>query len=224
MNYYNYFTEIEETFVRRRGKNLFLSPLDWALIESWQDRGIPLHLVIRSIESVFDVFDQQPTGTRTIKSLLYCKEEIEAQYTEWSSAHAGRSSLGEGEDDSQYSAATIKEHIAGSIVKLEALEVDILKEEIERAVARLRELDEALTEDLETVDGTLSDIEKMLDRGMLANWNRANLKALEKEVNGQLRAYKSEMDAESYKTTFDLMLLKRLREEAGMPRLGLYYL
>ena len=62
MNYYNYFTEIEDTFIRRRGKNLFLSPLDWALIEVWQDRGIPLHIVIRSIESVFDVFDRQPPG------------------------------------------------------------------------------------------------------------------------------------------------------------------
>ena len=82
MNYYNYFTEIEDTFIRRRGKNLFLSPLDWALMEAWQDRGIPLHIVIRSIESVFDVFDKQPAGTRTIKSLFYCREEIEVQYAD----------------------------------------------------------------------------------------------------------------------------------------------
>jgi hypothetical protein len=224
LNYYNYYTEIEETFVRRRGKNLFLSPLDWALIEAWQDRGIPLHIVIRSIESVFDVFDRQPAGTRTIKSLVYCREEIEAQYTEWVAAHAGRSEADEGREDSQYSTETIKEHIAGSIVKLGTVGTDALAEDIGRAIARLRELYEALTDDLETVDGTLGDIEKMLDRGMLANWDRVHLKALEKEVRGQLRAYKSEMDAESYKNTFDLMLLKRLREEAGVPRLGLYYL
>ncbi|CAN5281798.1 hypothetical protein BH20ACI2_BH20ACI2_23700 [soil metagenome] len=224
LNYYNYFTEIEETFVRRRGKNLFLSPLDWALIEAWQDRGIPLHIVIRSIESVFDVFDKQPAGTRTIKSLLYCREEIEAQYTEWAAAHAGRSEADESHEDSQYSTETIKEHISGSIGRLGAVEADALAEDIGRATARLRELYEALTDDLETVDGTLGDIEKMLDRGMLANWDRVHLKALEKEVAGQLRAYKSEMDADSYKNTFDLMLLKRLREEAGIPRLGLYYL
>lgn len=224
MNYYNYFTEIEETFVRRRGKNLFLSPLDWALIEAWQDRGIPLHIVIRSIESVFDVFDQQPVGTRSIKSLLYCREEIEAQYTEWVAAHAGKSAQDDEEADPQFSASTIKEHIESAITKLEAIEVESLAEDIERAVVRLRELSEVLTDDLETVDGTLGDIEKMLDRGMIANWNRAHLKILEKDVNGQLRAYRSEMDAESYKNTFDLMLLKRLREEAGVPRLGLYYL
>ncbi len=36
-NYFNYFTEIEEHFQRARGTGLFLlSPLDWALIESWK--------------------------------------------------------------------------------------------------------------------------------------------------------------------------------------------
>ena len=86
MNYYNYFTEIEDTFIRRRGRNLFLSPLDWALMEAWRDRGIPLHIVIRSIESVFDVYDRQPPGTRTIKTLFYCREEVEVQYAEWQTA------------------------------------------------------------------------------------------------------------------------------------------
>ncbi len=76
MNYYNYYTEIEETFVRRRGKNLLLSPIDWAMIESWQERGIPLHVALRAIENVFDGFDKKP-GPRTIKGLLYCREEIE---------------------------------------------------------------------------------------------------------------------------------------------------
>ena len=30
--YFNYFTEIEEHFQRRRGTLLMLSPLDWALM------------------------------------------------------------------------------------------------------------------------------------------------------------------------------------------------
>ena len=39
-NYFNYFTEIEEHFQRARGTGLFLlSPLDWALIESLEERG-----------------------------------------------------------------------------------------------------------------------------------------------------------------------------------------
>ena len=223
MNYFNYFTEIEETFVRRRGKHLFLSPLDWALIEVWQERGIPLHIVLRSIESVFDVFDKQPLGTRTIKSLFYCREEIEAQYKEWTTSQTGKSE--ETEDAvAVFSVDAIAAHILTSIDKLNAVSVTGLEEDIARAIERLNTLKTDLSTNFETIDGSLGDIEKLLDRAMLTNWDRVHLKTIEKEIAGQLRAYKADMDADSYKNTFDLMLLKRLREEAGIPRLGLYYL
>src|SRR5690606_5709071 len=90
MNYFNYFTEIEDTFVRRRGKHLLLSPIDWAMIDTWQERGIPLHIALRGIESVFDNFDKNP-GPRSIKSLMFCREEVEAQYQEWIASRAGKS-------------------------------------------------------------------------------------------------------------------------------------
>ena len=214
MNYFNYFTEIEDTFIRRRGKNLFLSPIDWALIESWQDRGIPMHIVIRSIESVFDIYDKQPAGTRSIKSLFYCREEIEVQYAEWSRSQAGKGR--ETGDESH--------DIAKSIETLNAITNDELSEDISRAIARLEELKSNLTDNFESIDGTLSDIEKLLERAMLSNWPKAHLKLLEKETAASLKAYKAEMEPDAYKNTHHLMLLKRLREEAGVPRLGLFYL
>ena len=222
MNYFNYFTEIEDTFIRRRAKNLFLSPLDWALIEQWQDRGIPLHIVIRSVESVFDVFDKQPAGTRTIKSLFYCREEVEVQHAEWLRSQAGKSN--ETEVEAAFSLDVVAAHINDAIASLNANQIAGLGEDIARSVARLNELAANLTGDAETVDATLGDIEKLLDRAMLTNWDRVHLKTLEKEVAGQLRGYKAEMEPAAYKNTFELMLLKRLREEASIPRLGLFYL
>lgn len=224
MNYFNYFTEIEDTFIRRRGKSLFLSPLDWALIETWQDRGIPLHIVIRSIESVFDVYDKQPAGTRSIKSLFYCREEIEVEYTEWLRAQTGKSAAVAEADDALFSIDAVRAHIAIAIEELKAIDVPNLHEEIGRAVARLEEIDANLTDDFESVDKTLGDIEKLLDRGLRSNWDKPHLKLMEKEVAGQLKGYKAEMEPDAYKQAFDLMLLKRLREEAGVPRLGLFYL
>ena len=222
MNYFNYFTEIEDTFIRRRNKHLFLSPLDWALIEGWQERGIPLHIVIRSIEAVFDVFDKQPPGTRTIKSLFYCREEVEVQYTEWMRSRAG--SAGEDNESKPFSSQTVSEHIAKAIETLRANSVSGLEEDTARAVTRLEEFAANLPGDAETIDSTLGDIEKLLERAMLTKWEKAHLKILEKEVAGQLRAYKTEMEPEAYKNTFELMLLKRLREEGNIPRLGLFYL
>ncbi|MFM9903250.1 MAG: hypothetical protein ACKVQJ_01615 [Pyrinomonadaceae bacterium] len=223
MNYFNYYTEIEDTFIRRRAKNLFLSPLDWALIEMWQDRGIPLHIVIRSIESVFDVFDKQPPGTRTIKSLFYCREEVEVQHGEWLKSQAGKSSETNAAE-SALSSEVVAEHINNAIKALRMNNAETLREDVGRAVTRLEELAANLTGGPETVDATLGDIEKLLDRAMLTNWEPVHLKAIEKEVAGQLRGYKAEMEPEAYKNTFELMLLKRLREEADIPRLGLFYL
>jgi hypothetical protein len=223
MNYYNYFTEVEDTFVRRRGKNLFISPLDWAMIEAWKGRGIPLHIIIRSIESVFDVFDKQPLGTRTIKTLFYCRDEVEAQYSEWLTSQTGKSD-DKDESSEQFSIAAVADHVAKSIASLKAIDNSNLSEDIDRAVSRLEELTENLTDDFETVDQTLGDIEKLLDRSMMTNWDVEHLMKLKKEVADQLRIYKAEMEPDAYKNTFDLMLLKRLREEAGIPRLGLFYL
>lgn len=224
MNYYNYFTEIEETFVRRRGKHLFLSPLDWALIDGWKERGIPLHIVIRSIEAVFDVYDRQPVGTRSIKTLFYCREEIESQYNEWLKSQVGRSSDDAPLGSNAFSADDILVHITSSIEKLNAVTYPELSEGISRAIERLGELRGELTTDVETIDKTLGDIEKLLERALLASWDRKKLKTIEREIAGQLRAYKADMDRDSYKNTYDLMLLKRLREEAGIPRLSLFYL
>lgn len=223
MNYFNYFTEIEETFVRRRGKHLFLSPLDWAMIDAWKERGIPLHIVIRSIESVFDVYDRQPPGTRSIKSLFYCREEIETQYNEWLASRVGGHDEKAVDDELATSRAEIAEHIAASIEKLRAISLADMAEDITRAVTRLEELRDNLTVDAEKVDKTLGDIETVLDRSLIANFEKARLKTLEKEIAGQLRVYKAEMEPAAYKKTYELMLLKRLRDELGVPRLSLFY-
>ncbi|MEJ7623195.1 MAG: hypothetical protein WKF34_04320 [Pyrinomonadaceae bacterium] len=225
MNYFNYFTEIEDTFVRRRGKHLFLSPLDWAMIEAWQERGIPLHIVLRSIEAVFDVFDKQPAGTRSIKSLFYCREEVEVQHKEWLESQTGSSSAGEAaESATGFSVDAVASHITSATETLKTVSADSLREDIGRAVARLDELAANLTANFETVDKTLYDIEKMLDRAMLTNWDKPHLKIIESEVAGQLRSYKADMEPAAYQTTHELMLLKKLREESGIPRLGLFYL
>lgn len=224
LNYYNYYTEIEETFVRRRGKSLHLSPIDWALIETWQVRGIPLHVALRAIENVFDGYDKKPT-TRTIKGLMYCREEIEAQYEEWLHSQAGKA---DGTDanaaDDAFSPEIVSAHLAELIDSLKKLNNELLKDDLDRAVARLEELGSNPGEDFEHVDKSLSDIEHFLDNALLTNSDKTHLRKLESEVDAQLEPYKSGMEKDVFAKTFELMLLKRLREEYNIPRLTLFYL
>ena len=114
--------------------------------------------------------------------------------------------------------------LSSAIEQLNGINADWLTEDLSRAVGRLTALLEDLEQKPETIDAILGDIEKLLQRSMLSNWDPAHLKIMEKEVAGSLRSYKAEMEADAYHRTFDLMLAKRMRDELGIPRLGLFYL
>lgn len=223
LNYYNYFTEIEETFVRRRAKNLFLSPLDWALMETWQEQGVPLHVVIRAVEQVFDNFDKNP-GPRTIKGLMFCREEVEAQYEEWLKAQAGKPSEEAETASSPLNVEEVRDHLRGLGASLRQISQPALAEDIDRACVRLTELADNTNNNLEQIDLSLKDIESLLDEALLAKTDRAILDPIKKNIDKELRSYKSTMPPDSYNTTHRLMLLKRLREDVGIPRLSLFYL
>jgi hypothetical protein len=115
LNYFNYFTEIEDAFIRRRGRHLLVGTLDWSLMESWKAMGIPLHVVLRGIEKSFDSYESKPRK-RTVKTLFYCQEEVEAQFAEWLESQTGAHAKGDDADG-----ATPDE---GGAVEAEAEKVD----------------------------------------------------------------------------------------------------
>ncbi|HEY0457599.1 MAG TPA: hypothetical protein VGC97_00525 [Pyrinomonadaceae bacterium] len=237
MNYYNYFTEIEETFIRRRGKNLLLSPLDWALIESWQEREVPLHIILRGIERVFDTIDKQPARKRSVKSLFYCKEEIEAQFAEWLESQVGKNGAESPESGLQSSPAdgqpaknelfsreAIEAHLeevsADLSQALKAAENVELRETLERVLHRLAEL-AGNYESAEKLEESLEKLDAILDESLLKAAETDDLKA---ETAQQLASYKNKMEREVFERTLSLMILKTLRERAALPRLSLFYL
>lgn len=233
MNYFNYFTEIEDAFVRRRGKHLFLSPMDWALMETWKQQGIPLHIVLRGVEKSFDSYEARPRK-RTVKTLLYCQEEVEAQYAEWVEAHVG-SSTGSTESESDktpFSFAAITEHLQRGRIALAELaksrkQEDDLSEALTRAAGLLGDIENdfasGATLDTRKLEDSLTGLERMLNDAMLAVAGSSTLDEFKQGVKDQLKPYRSQMDAAAYKQMFDNLLLKRLREEFAMPRLSLFF-
>jgi hypothetical protein len=235
LNYFNYFTEIEDAFVRRRGKHLFLSPMDWALMETWNQQGIPLHIVLRGVEKSFDSYESRPRK-RTVKSLLYCQEEVEAQYAEWVEARVGASSsANNSEPDSEktpFSFAAISEHLKRCRSALADLarsrnKDDDLSETLSRAAALLGDIEKDFLSDTafdtRKLEDSLTGLERMLNDSILAVVNTKALDELTQEVKDQLKPYRTQMEAAAYKQTFDNLLLKRLREQFAVPRLSLFY-
>ena len=240
MNYFNYFTEIEDTFVRRRGKHLHLSPMDWALIESWKGLGIPLHLALRGIERSFDSWELKPRK-RSVKTLLYCQEEVEAQYAEWLESRIGANESGDasGEDivdeSNPFSRADVLAHLQRTRAQLdEALEKrkttveDVFCESLARASSLLRELEQesasSARPDARKLEDSLTGIERMLSEAVRLAATLEQTDAIRKEIKKQLRPYRSHMEPAVYEQTFGNLLLKRFREQFGVPRLSLFYL
>ncbi len=232
LNYFNYFTEIEDAFVRRRGKHLFLSPLDWALMETWRQQGIPLHIVLRGIERSFDSYESRPRK-RSVKTLLYCQEEVEAQYAEWVDSRVGASELSEPSEPEKtpFSAAAIREHLQRchtALVRLsQSRKEDDLSEALARAAGLLQEIQDDLPDnvaiDTRRLEDSLTGLERMLDDAMTTVIVSAELEALKSGVKDQLKPYRSQMESAVYQQTFDNLLLKRLREQFAVPRLSLFY-
>jgi hypothetical protein len=233
LNYFNYFTEIEDAFVRRRGRHLFLSPIDWALMETWKQQGIPLHIVLRGVEKSFDSYEARPRK-RTVKTLLYCQEEVEAQYAEWVEAHVGSASpAAEPESDkTPFSFAAISEHLQRNRNALLELaksrrQEDDLTEALTRAAALLADIEKdfanGATLDTRKLEDSLTGLERMLNDSMLSVAGPNLLDEFEKGVKDQLKPYRAQMDAAAYKQTFDNLLLKRLREQFAVPRLSLFF-
>lgn len=225
MNYYNYFTEIEEAFVRRRGKNLVLSPLDWALMETWREREVPLHIVLRAIESVFDIWDKQPNQRRTVKSLAYCREEIEAQFGEWLDMRIGAGdAASNGSEEEAFSADVIYRHLNDSATMITEIAESTADAELREVLGRVRiQLAELRDqpESAEKLEESLDVLDEMIDRQLASSEAAAGVR---EEIEKLLKPNKKSMDPESYERTFGLMLRKRLRDEAGIPRLSLFYL
>jgi hypothetical protein len=254
LNYFNYFTEIEDAFIRRRGKHLLVSPLDWSLMESWKEMGVPLHVVLRGIERAFDNYESRPRN-RSVKSLFYCQEEVEAQFAEWLESQRGASASttdavtdasGADVDESDaardesrglpFPRAVIASHLADSQAALaraceercgRASEVELC-EALARAASRLEELAadfaRAVRPSAESLESSLSDLETLIDRALRESLPIAVIEERRDAAEEQLRPYRTRMERATYEQTLENLLAKALREEARVPRLSLFYL
>jgi len=204
-------------------------------METWNQQGIPLHIVLRGVEKSFDSYESRPRK-RTVKSLLYCQEEVEAQYAEWVEARVGASSsANNSEPDSEktpFSFAAISEHLKRCRTALADLarsrnKDDDLSETLSRAAALLGDIEKDFLSDAafdtRKLEDSLTGLERMLNDSILAVVNTKALDELTQEVKDQLKPYRTQMEAAAYKQTFDNLLLKRLREQFAVPRLSLFY-
>jgi hypothetical protein len=242
MNYFNYFTEIEERFQQRRGSLLMLSTLDWALIETWREAGVPLEAVLRGIDSAFDKHDAQRLRAggrrqRKVNGLAWCAQAVMEATEQAREASIGMSASSSGSHpctlrDSGFEATRIARYLQRNATLLDSAAMKLnppANTAAADAASRLRSLadssnPEPITLNLEDLDRTLTVLEEKLFAALLTATPEDQLVALRAQADRELAPYRGRMQAVQIKQVQQQFLQKRLLEAHALPRLSLFYM
>ena len=230
MNYFEYFSEIEERFSRRRGSILLLSTLDWALIETWREAGVPLEAVLRGIDDAFDKHDtraQRSKGRlRKVNGLAWCAQAVMQATEEMAEAATGAQKA---ETKEPAASGFEAERVAAYLDRnATALEAAATLAQVTEPALRLRELAAAMRSGtplpLDELDRTLTVLEERLLSTLHSTAGEDELTALRAQADSELAPYRSRMSAVQLKQVQTQFLQKRLLEARGLPRLSLFYM
>jgi hypothetical protein len=225
-NYFNYFTEIEEHFQKRRGTLMILSPLDWALMETWKDAGVPLEAVLRGIDEAFDKWEKRSRHTRKVNSLAYCAQEVLASAEEMKDAAVGTAATKKNSPGLEHetvatflwnNARQLEQSAlpdpAGAIARESASTLLSLAIEVEQGSASMEDLERRLTV-----------IEEKLIAALLASTPDEALFDVRSEADRDLAPYRSKMTTAQIGQLQRQYVQKRLLEQYHVPRLSLFYM
>ena len=233
-NYFNYFTEIEERFQKRRGSGLLLSTLDWALIETWKDAGIPLEAVLRGIDAAFDHYDQRRVKTRKVNSLAYCAQEVLTAAEDMKEAAVGAHREEKPGTTLGFEPADIATFFRRNAVEVEtaklpesgAVNVKSVAEECARTLRELAtDLETASApRRLEDLERRMTVLEEKLLAVLLASTPDEDIVNLRAQADRELAPYRSKMPGAQIAQLQKQYVHKRLLEKHGLPRLSLFYM
>jgi hypothetical protein len=234
-NYFEYFSEIEERFSSRRGSILLLNTLDWALIETWREAGIPLEAVLRGIDAAFDKYEMRAHKARgrlrKVNGLAWCAQAVMQSAEELVEASTG---LAPANTHESRESGFESERVATFLDQnAQALEAAALPDESLDAVrvnitSRLRELAAAMRGPtppaLDDLDRTLTVLEEKLFAALQSSASEQELVDLKTQADRELAPYRAKMSAVQLRQVQQQFLHKRLLELRALPRLSLFYM
>jgi hypothetical protein len=218
-NYFNYFTEVEERFQKARGTGLFLmSPLDWALVETWKNSGVPLEAALRGIDAAFEKWRTKKKRGQNVNSVAYCAQAvlIEAQ------AMAGVApARGHKPPSAPFALEDLERFLRENATEIRKQPGF---EDIAAAVDRLASEAAVLFHDLEDLEQRLTALEDKMIALARSRQTEEYLLRARRELDLQLRAYRGKMTAPQLGMLEKQYLERQLLESASLPRLSLFYL
>lgn len=214
LNYFNYFTETEEHFQRARGTGIFLlSPLDWALIETWKNAGVPLEAVLRGIDTAFEKWRTKKHKTQMVNGLAFCAQAVLTEAQRLAGTDQPRPEKSEAPP---FESGEVQRYLQGNAEKLRTAGFP-------EAAASLEEMAVGPVDDLEDLEQRLGVLEQKVIALLRSRQSEEDALASRKSLDSQLRPYRGKMTADQLSMLERQYLDRDLIEKAGIPRLSLFY-
>ncbi|HZV59877.1 MAG TPA: hypothetical protein VFF42_06015 [Candidatus Eremiobacteraceae bacterium] len=234
-NYFNYFTEIEEYFWKKRGAHLLVSPLDWAIMETWQKAGVPLEAALKGIDQAFESYQRSKRGAgKPLKSLAYCTAAVlEAAEQDQESAAGKGPKSGNNNAHEPFSHDEIKAYIMKNAAAMSQA-ADKCAQEIGALAERLREIAKSLESslilletpgalDLEDLERRMTVWDEKILATVMSHANEDLMLKIRRDADRQLAVYRRKMKAGQLALVEKQYMQKRLLDEYSLPRLSLFY-
>lgn len=214
-NYFNYFTEVEERFQQARGTALFLmSPLDWALVETWKDQGVPLEAVLKGIDAAFEKWRAKKSKTQQVNSIAYCAQAVMEAAKRLENPQAVKPA-----QESPFAPEEVEKHLRAAMERFPQ-GFESVVEALQGILAELP----ARLENIEELEQRLTALEEKSLAILRAQTSEDRLLALRQMVEAQIKPYRAKMSAADLMMTEKKFLDQRLLEGSSLPRLSLFYL
>jgi hypothetical protein len=233
-NYFNYFTEIEEHFWKKRGAHLLVSPLDWAIMETWHTANVPLEAVLKGIDNAFESYQRSRRGAgRPMKTLAYCTDAVLEAAQEIQEAAAGATPRKGRATSEIFSRDELRAYFARNMEQIRtAASAPGLPVALSPGLAKIaRSLESHMTLldapgplDLEDLERRLTILDEKIQAALIQHASEETMLRIRREVDAQLAAYRRKVKAEQLAMVERQYVQKRLLEEFRLPRLSLFYL
>jgi hypothetical protein len=242
MERFTFFSDIEEHYQRRRGSILPCSPVDWCLMETWKEAGIPLEAVLRGIDAAFDKWDRRAKKTRKVNSLAYCQQEVLAAAEDLQEAALGSTrdpsatSIANEElaryfernaqrmEKTRHPSAEVRTLVAGQAATLRELAAELVGSQHSLAPHSPKEGGCGPPADLEGLERRMTVMEEKLFAALWSHASDEELMEARAQAERELAPYRGKMSGAQIEQLLRQYGNKQLLERHGLPRLSLFYL
>ena len=202
-----------------------MSPIDWALVETWKQAGIPLEAVLRGIDRAFESYHGGRRRLSTVNSVAYCTQEVLKAARETGQVRAVAAQRPPPGLDAQVLAKFFHER-AKELRRLVG-QGRVRSEVFAKAASTLeglaRKADSGRLGDLEALERRLTVLEDRVFGAATAALEEDQLLAAKRDFEAQLKRYRRRMKPEQIAMLEQTFMRRWSLENLGLSRISLFY-